>query len=177
MSEPVAPLGNATFAGVAAVREIGPLGMITLRAATGTPGLAAAILSTTGTAVPEQRMILRQGDRWAAWMSPDEVLLVLPRAQVQTALATIATTLGTAHHLAADVSDARSVFRIEGAGADSVIAKLCPVELPRLAQGEIRRTRAAQVACALWRADGGITLVAFRSVARYVFDILANAAR
>ena len=56
MSEPVAPLGNATFAGVAAVREIGPLGMITLRAATGTPGLAAAILSTTGTAVPEQRI-------------------------------------------------------------------------------------------------------------------------
>jgi len=33
------------------------------------------------------------------------------------------------------------------------------------------------VACALWRADGGITLVAFRSVARYVFDVLANAAR
>lgn len=177
MSDPAAPLGNAAATGTATVREIGPLGMISLRAAAGTPGLTEAILAITGTPVPGQRMILRQGDTWAAWMSPDEVLLVLPRADVPAGLASIAATFGAAHHLAADVSDARSVFRIEGAGADAVIARLCPVDLQNLPEGEIRRTRAAQVACALWRADGGITLVAFRSVARYVFDILANAAR
>ena len=177
MSDPAAPLSNATATGTASIREIGPLGMISLRAVNGTPGLVEAILATTGTAVPGQRMILRQDDRLTAWMSPDEILLVLPRADVPGALATIAATLATAHHLAADVSDARSVFRIEGPGADAVIARLCPVDLPRLPGGEIRRTRAAQVPCALWRADGGITLVAFRSVARYVFDILANAAR
>ena len=177
MSDAVAPMGNATATGTATVREIGPLGMISLRAATATPGLSDAILAVSGTSVPGQRMILRQGEHWTAWMSPDEFLLVLPRAEVPAALATIVTTLGSAHHLAADVSDARSVFRIEGAGADAVIARLCPVDLQNLPGGEIRRTRAAQVACALWRADGGITLVAFRSVARYVFDILANAAR
>ena len=177
MSDPAAPLGNACFTGSATIREIGPLGMIALRAAAGTPGLPEAILAISGTPVPGQRMILRQGEHWTAWMSPDEFLLVLPRAEVPAALATIAATLGSAHHLAADVSDARSVFRIEGAGADAVIARLCPVDLPRLPAGEIRRTRAAQVPCALWRADGGITLVAFRSVARYVFDILTNAAR
>ena len=177
MPDPVAPLGNATFTGTATIREIGPLGMVALRAAPGTSGLPEAILAVSGTAVPGQRNILRQADRWTAWMSPDEVLLVLPRAGVQTALSMIATALGTAHHLAVDVSDARSVFRIEGPGADQVIARLCPVDLARLPEGEIRRTRAAQVACALWRADGGITLVAFRSVARYVFDVLANAAR
>ena len=177
MSDPAAPLGNATFAGTANVREIGPLGMVTLRARPGTPGLAEAIHAVTGTPVPDPRGILRQDETWTAWMSPDEYLMVLPRAGVPPALATIAATFAAAHHLAADVSDARSVFRIEGAGADAVIARLCPVDLPRLSDGEIRRTRAAQVACALWRADGGITLVAFRSVARYVFDILANAAR
>lgn len=177
MSEPVSPLGNATFAGKASIREIGPLGLVTLRARPGTPGLAEAILSATGTPVPGQRAALRQGETWTAWMSPDEYLLVLPRAGVPAALTTIAASFGSAHHLAVDVSDARSVFRIEGAAADEVIARLCPVDLPRLVEGEIRRTRVAQVACALWRADGGITLVAFRSVARYVFDILANAAR
>jgi sarcosine oxidase subunit gamma len=177
MSDPVAPLGNATFTGTAAVREIGPLGMITLRAKPDVPGLADAIQAASGSPVPGQRAILRRGDRRAAWMSPDEYLLIMPRAEVADMLGKISATLGTAHHLAADVSDARSVFRIEGAGADAVIARLCPVDLPRLPEGEIRRTRVAQVACALWREDGGITLVAFRSVARYVFDILANAAR
>jgi len=177
MSDPITTLANATARGTASIREAGPLGMITLRAAQDTPGLAAAILATTGTPVPGQRSILRQGDIWTAWMSPDEYLLILPRSDVPAALATIATTFGLAHHLAADVSDARSVFRIEGKGADTVIARLCPVDLQNLAQGEMRRTRVAQVACALWRADGGITLVAFRSVARYVFDVLANAAR
>ncbi|MGQ0567888.1 MAG: sarcosine oxidase subunit gamma [Gemmobacter sp.] len=177
MPDATAPLGNATFTGAATVREIGPLGMISLRAAPDTSALAEAILAVAGTAVPGQRAILFAGGTCAAWMSPDEYLLVLPRADVPAALNRIAAALGAAHHLAVDVSDARSVFRIEGEAADSVIARLCPIDLPRLAEGELRRTRAAQVPCALWRADGGITLVAFRSVARYVFDLLANAAR
>ena len=117
MSDPATPLGNATVKGSATIREIGPLGMISLRAATGTPGLAEAILAVSSTPVPGQRSILRQGDRWAAWMSSDEVLLVLPRLDVPAALATIAATFGTGHHLAVDVSDARSVFRIEGASS------------------------------------------------------------
>jgi sarcosine oxidase subunit gamma len=151
--------------------------MISLRAKAGTPGLGEAVKAACGTALPGERGILRQGECWTAWMSPDEFLLVLPRADVPAALAAVAAALGDAHHLAADLSDARSVFRIEGPAADRVVSSLCPVDLVRLAEGEIRRTRAAQVACALWRSDGGFTLVAFRSVARYVFDILANAAR
>ena len=177
MSDAVAPMGNMTFAGIATVREIGPLGMIALRATVNARGLAAAVHAVTGTALPHQRAILRQGECWTAWMSPDEYLLVLPRADVPAALTKLTAMMGGAHHLAVDVSDARSVFRIEGAGADAVISRLCPVDLQHLPEGEMRRTRAAQVACALWRSDGGITLVAFRSVARYVFDILANAAR
>jgi sarcosine oxidase subunit gamma len=177
MSDPVAPLMNATFSGTATVREIGPLGMVTLRAKPGTAGLAEAIAAASGTGLPGERQILGQGDRWSAWMSPDEYLLVLPRAGVPAALDAIAGAFGQGHHLAVDVSDARSVFRIEGAGADETIARLCPVDIARLPEGEMRRTRAAQVACALWRNEGGITLIAFRSVARYVFDILANAAR
>ncbi len=60
------------------------------------------------------------------------------------------------HHLAADVSDARAVFRIEGAKADQVLAKLCPVDLATLEPGELRRTRAAQVAAAFWRKTAAI---------------------
>ena len=76
------------------------------------------------------------------------------------------------HHLAVDVSDARAVFRIEGPKAAEVLMKLRPVDLPPLAPGELRRTRAAQVACAFWRDDDGYTLVSFRSVAAYVMGLL-----
>jgi sarcosine oxidase subunit gamma len=177
MSDPVAPLGSAAFDGVATVREIGPLGMITLRARPDVTGLAKAVKLATGCALPAQRAILETDGRAAAWMSPDEYLLILPRAEVPKALADLARALKDRHHLAADVSDARAVFSVTGPKADEVIARLAPVDFAVLPEGEMRRTRLAQVACALWRQGGGLTVVTFRSVARYAFDVLVNASR
>jgi sarcosine oxidase, subunit gamma len=177
MSDPVTPLGNAAFEGLATVRETGPLGMITLRARPDAAGLAKAVKLATGCALPAQRAILEKDGCAAAWMSPDEYLLILPRGDVPKALADIAKALKDQHHLAAEVSDARAVFSVTGPNADEVIAKLAPVDLARLPGGEVRRTRLAQVACALWRQKDGFTVVTFRSVARYAFDVLANAAR
>lgn len=180
MSDPVAALGGASFDGIfdgiADIREIGPLGMITLRAK-GIKGLEKAVKAAVGTKLPTLRRIEFADDRACGWMSPDEYLLVLPYDQVTATLALLAKALEGQHHLAVDVSDARAVFRVEGAGADEVIRKLAPVDIDLLPMGELRRTRAAQVPVAFWREGGGITLVAFRSVARYVFDILANSAR
>jgi sarcosine oxidase, subunit gamma len=177
MSEPVSPLGNPVADGFATVREIGPLGMITLRAKAGTPGLDRAVKAAAGTKVPSQRAILTAGDRSAAWMSPDEFLLVMPRDQVPPALDAIVKALAGQHHLAVDVSDARAVFRIEGPQAADVLRKLTPADLGRIEPGEVRRSRLAQIAAAFWAEDGGWTVVTFRSVARYAFDLMANAAR
>ena len=176
MSDPVSALGGVTYDGFAAVREIGPLGMISLRARPDLPGLADAIRTVTGTAVPEQRRIEVAGDCAAGWMSPDEYLLILPYDQTGPAMAAIAVALQGQHHLAVVVSDARAVFRIEGAKAGQVLAKLSPVDLPRMDVGELRRTRAAQVAAAFWRQDDGFTLVCFRSVAPYVMGLLKHSA-
>jgi sarcosine oxidase, subunit gamma len=182
MSEPVTPqvvtpLGGLSAEGIAVVREIGPVGMIMLRVKNGTEGIESAFKSVTGADLPARRAITRHDGRAVAWMSPDEYLLILPRAEVGAALATLSAALEGRHHLAVDVSDARAVFRVEGARADEVVQKLCPVDLQTLAPDEVRRTRAAQVAAALWREGEGITVVTFRSVARYAFDILANAAQ
>lgn len=176
MSDPVSALQGAAFTGFATVRESGPLGMITLRAAPDTPGLPAAIRACTGTDIPGRRQILHAGGKATGWMSPDEYLLILPYAETAAALAAIAETMLDSHHLAVAVSDARAVFRIEGPKADQVIAKLSPVDLAALPPGEVRRTRTAQVAAAFWREDDGFTLICFRSVARYVFDLLATSA-
>ena len=177
MSEPKSALGGAASEGFASIREIGPVGMITLRAKPEAAGLAKAVKAAVGTGLPGVRQIVTEGDRACGWMSPDEYLLVLPYAAVAGALEAIGKAMAGAHHLAVDVSDARAVFRVEGGRADQVLAKLSPVDFATLAPGELRRTRAAQVAAALWREGDGFTVVCFRSVARYVFDLLATGAK
>jgi sarcosine oxidase subunit gamma len=169
------PLGGASFTGYATIRDIGPLGMITLRAKADVAGLAAAIMAATGCAMPAQRQMLRAGDRLAGWMSPDEYLLIMPYGGVPAALDAIASALAGQHHLAVDVSGARAVFAVEGA-AQSVLAKLTPTDFAALAPMELRRTRLAQVAAAFWIEGGAATVVCFASVAQYMFDLLSHAA-
>ena len=61
-----------------------------------------------------------------------------------------------------------------------MVAKLAPVDLApgEFEPGQFRRTRLAQVPAALWMPEEDrIRLVVFRSVARYVFDLLSVAAQ
>lgn len=176
MPDPVSPLMGASYDGFVAVREIGPLGMIMLRAKPGLPGLEAAVRAAVGTGLPAPRRIERADAGACAWMSPDEYLLILPHAGIGAALAALASGLAGQHHLAADVSDARAVFRIEGAKADQVLRKLTPANMDALAAGEVRRSRVAQVAGAFWAEEGGYTLVTFRSVAGYAMGLLRHSA-
>lgn len=175
MANPVAAWGNAQFDGFAKVREIGPLGMISLRAKRDVAGLAEAF-SALGLTLPDPRRVTIAGQKAAGWMSPDEYLLVVPYAEVKAAMDSLAQSLAGQHHLAADVSDARAVFRIEGAKANQVLKKIAPADIDRLAPGELRRTRAAQVAAAFWADGEGYTLVCFRSVAGYVMGLLSHSA-
>jgi len=77
------------------------------------------------------------------------------------------------------VSDARSLFRIDGPQAAQVLARLCPVDLHKdsFGVGDMRRTRLAQVAAAFWRDDMGFEVVCFRSVGDYAHGVLQNAAQ
>lgn len=173
---PKSALQGASFAGYATIRETGPLGMISLRAKADVTGLAEAIKAATGCDLPGPRQILRKGKKSAGWMSPDEYLLMMPIAQAGAALATVQAALAGQHHLAVDISGARAVFTID-AHARSVLAKLSPTDFAALPQGELRRTRLAQVAAAFWLDGEGATVICFASVAQYVFDLLCNAAK
>ena len=181
MTEPVSALGGAAFQGFASVREIGPWGMITLRAKPDVVGLAGVVRRAVGTALPKPRRMEWEGPadsgRGCGWMSPDEYLLILPYAEAAAALEGLNAGLKGQHFLAADVSDARAVFRVEGPKADQVLRKLTPADLDAMEPGELRRSRVAQVAGAFWAADGGYTLVTFRSVAGYAMGILSHAAQ
>jgi sarcosine oxidase subunit gamma len=111
-------------------------------------------------------------------MSPDELLLLCDYAQAPQIAADLASALADEHALVTVVSDARALFTVQGAKADQVLMKLCPVDFATLPEGELRRTRAAQVAAALWRSGPDeISLVCFRSVAGYMMGLLEVASR
>ena len=177
MFDPTSALGGKTFDGFAQIREIGPLGMISLRCDLADKALPALIKSITGTKLPKLRQVESKEGSAAGWMSPDEILLILPYSNVAKALDTIDKKLNGIHHLAVDVSDARAVFRLAGPKATEVLMKLAPVDFAALAPSELRRTRVAQVAAAFWHDGDGYTLVSFRSVAAYVMGLLEHSAQ
>ena len=139
-----------------------------------------AVKKAVGVTMPDTREISMAGDKGLAWMSPDELLLICPYAEVANALETLEKGFGESHALALNVSDARAVFRIKGLHTREVLAKLAPVDLSPQAfgPGMIRRTRLAQVPAAFWMENSETAqLVCFRSVAQYVFDLLKTAAQ
>ncbi|MFN3644145.1 MAG: sarcosine oxidase subunit gamma [Gemmobacter sp.] len=158
------------------ITRAAPQGMMTLKAPLGDPAVAAA-LGTLGLTLPARRRLVRSGARAAAWMAPDELLLLVPEAGA--AMAALAPPLAGTHHLLADVSDARAVFCLAGPGTRGVLARLCPVDFDpgAFGPGDVRRSRAAQVAAAIWAEDvADFRLACFRSVEGYVAALLGRAA-
>jgi len=179
MSDPVTALLNATAEGPVTVAETGPHGMLTLRGKLDDKAIAAAIKKATGVAAPAARKMSAGGDTSVLWFSPDEALVICPRADLKAKQEALTAALGSAHALVADMSDARATFRISGDDAHvrEVMARLCPVDMSTYQVGEVRRTRMAQIAAAVWMPEAGVVqLVCFRSVAQYAFDLLKEAA-
>lgn len=176
----VSALNGATAQGFARVEEMGLQGMITLRGDLASDKVRKAVKDATGQDVPALRTI-NAGDSGAvAWMSPDELLVMVAYDQVNETLAQIEAALAGDHFLAVNVSDARAMFRVtgNGAGAREALAKLCPVDMtPGVFEpGTFRRTRMAQIPAAIWMPDGEtVQIVCFRSVAEYTFNLLRDA--
>ena len=153
-------------------------GMVTLRADLAAAKVRAALKAVLKVEVPAVRRIVRAGASGAAWMSPDEALLFCPAGTAAAVAAALAVRLKGVHHLAADTSDLRAHWVLDGASVREVLAKLSPADIGALEPGEIRRTRLAQVAAALWlETPARAHVLAFRSVADYVDALLAQAAR
>ena len=159
---------------LATISRVEDLGMIQIRADLARAG--DAIAGATRLAIPAQGMTVSDGTRRLGWMSPDELLLVLPRAELAEALAALGDALSTEHALVLDVSDMRVAFRITGPRAGQVLAKLSPAETGAMPPDGLRRSRAAQAACGIWREADGYVLIGFRSIADYLQGILTGAA-
>jgi sarcosine oxidase subunit gamma len=179
MSEAVSVLAGASFAGAVKVSDAGLHGMITLRGDLADEKLAAAVKSVVGLTLPGPRAIKEGQKGDVAWMSPDEVLLMVEYQAADAAVEKLQKALAGTHALAVNVSDARAVFQLTGAGVREVIAKGAPVDMSAdgLKPGEIRRTRIGQLAAAFWLTDETtLTVICFRSVGGHMYQWLCTAA-
>lgn len=173
-------LPGARAEGPVTVEEMGLQGMVTLRADLSVA--ADAVKRVTGADMPGPRAIsVGQGAR-VAWMSPDELLILCDHARADAMVADLTGALEGRHHLAVDVSDTRALFRVSGPAGSlrDTLAKITPADMAAdvLPPGEMRRTRLQQVAGAIWfEGETEARVICFRSVARYVFDLLAMSAK
>ncbi len=180
MSEPVSALNHAAFDGLVEIEECGLQGMIILRGDLSARAVRSAATGATGAKMPGPREVQTNGAKALCWMSPDELLILCDYSFVAQAIEGMNKALNGVHALAVDMSDARTMFRLTGAAARDVMAKLTPADVsPQALQpGQIRRSRLAQVSAAFWLEDDmTFRVVCFRSVARYTFDLLCTAAR
>ena len=174
-------LNGASYQGVVRIEDAGLRGMITVRGDLASTNIKNAATGVTGVDFPGQGEAKCVGETGILWLSPDEIMVLCPWAERNAALTQIRTTLGPAHSLVADVSDARAVFTLSGpdGALRDTLAKLTPANLSpqELPVGRLRRTRLAQIPGAFWFRDTQtVELIVFRSVARYAFDLLSNAA-
>lgn len=180
MSNAVSTLQGKVAAGEVTVREGGLRGMITIRGDLTNSKLKSVCKSLSGFAMPDKGKAASKGDKGIAWMSPDEMLLLVQHGEVADALDKIAKAMKGQHYLAENVSDARTHLTVEGAFSREVIAKLAPADLhpDSFKVGDFRRTRLGQVAAAFWMTDDEtFEVVCFRSVGEYAFDLLAASAK
>lgn len=175
MSEPVLPLGGASYSGLVTVSEHGPVGQVTFRGDLSSEAVKAAIKDVTGLDVPGLREVSVDGDTCVIWMSPDELLLICGYAEAGGLVDALSEKLAGEHVLAVNVSDARAAFRLKGKHVREVLGKLAPVDLDPavFTPGMVRRTRLAQVAAGFWLLDQETAQVfCFRSVSEYMFNLL-----
>ncbi len=179
MSDAMSALSDASFEGDVNVVEAGLRGMLSLRGDLANTKLNLAVRKLTGVNVPPVGKVNLKGKKGAAWMSPDELLILCPYDIAEKNAALIAKALKGTHHLVCNVSDVRATFTLTGVRSREVLAKLAPADLSLTGfeTGQIRRTRLAQVPAAFWiSGPDQFDVVCFRSVAEYVFELLKQAA-
>ena len=176
MSEPVSPLAHLAPAAepepvagpLIDIAETGLRGQITLRGDLGSIEIQNAVRQVMGADVPSA---LSHMDGRVVWMSPDELLLLVPHAEASAHVTALNQALTGVHHMALDVSEARAILRLTGARVGEVLAKGAPCDCSDrgFPVGAARRTHLGGLAVGIWRLDAETwEIMCFRSYAHHL---------
>ena len=177
------PLAHALAPAWLAVslREIPDRGMVDLRGLATDADFMAAVKSVLGVDLPtEPRTSVSWGDVKVLWLSVDQWLILSTRTKMHELLASLRGSLQGIHSLAVDVSDMRTVIRMEGEGCREILMKGTSLDLlsGEYTAGTCRRMRFAEIAALLHVVEDEIfDIYVFRSYSQYAWDFLLATAR
>ena len=163
------------------LREISDRGMIDVRGSASDKKFTGAVKKVLGLDLPKvPRTSVSWGDVKALWLSIDQWLILCSRAKAVELAAALKAELGSVHSLIVDVSDMRTVLRLEGEGVREVLLKGSSLDLlsEDYAPGTVRRMRFAEIAALLHVVEDTVfDVYVFRSYADYAWDFLLATAR
>ncbi len=163
------------------MREITGRSMIDLRGLATDRKFMTAAKAVLGLDLPKSpRTSTSWGDTKALWLSPDQWLILCPNEKAQALTEQLSTALKSIHHLAVNVSDMRSIIRVEGDHARTTVMKGTSIDLTHgdYPPGTIRRMKFAEVGALLHIVEVNvIDIYVFRSYADYAWEFLLKAAR
>lgn len=163
------------------IREIPTRGMIDLRGLINDRKFMSIAKDVLGVDLPKlPRTSNSFGEVKTLWLSPDQWLILCSHSKANTLQAEFSNALTKSHASAVDVSDMRSIIRLEGEGAREVLMKCGSLDFTDddFAPGYVRRMRFAEIAALIHIVETNtIDLYVFRSTAQYAFDFLQKAAR
>lgn len=163
--------------------EITDRGMIDLRGPANDTKFFAAAKKALGVDLPKApRSSASKAKITVLWLSVDQWLVLCPRGETAKLLAKLNGALKGIHSLAVDVSDARTILRLEGDGVREVLMKGTPVDLtlPEYGAGLVRRVQFGEIAALIHIVSEGpdvIELYVFRSYAVFAWDWLKATAK
>lgn len=118
----------------------------------------------------------RSGAVKALWLSPDEWMIVVPRARLVPLLRGLGKALGGIRSQVVDNSGGYTEIIIQGRNASDVISHASVYDLHRLGEGRVVGTTFGTSAVHMYRERDGVSLLVRRSFADYVWRFLVRAA-
>ena len=118
----------------------------------------------------------RSGAVKALWLSPDEWMIVCPRARLLPLLRGLEKALGGIRSQVVDNSGGYTEIVVQGRNAADVISHASVYDLHRLGEGRVVGTTFGKSAVYMYREGNGISLLVRRSFADYVWRFLVRAA-
>jgi sarcosine oxidase, subunit gamma len=163
------------------LREIAGRGMIDVRGLATDRKFMAAVKKVLEIGLPKvPRTSASWGDVKVLWISIDQWLVLCPADKADELAARLQMAMVGIHSLVVNVSDMRTVIRLEGEGCAEVVMKGTSTDLldGTFAPGAVKRMRFAEIAALLHVVEENvIDIYVFRSYAHYAWDFLCKAAR
>jgi sarcosine oxidase, subunit gamma len=157
--------------------EVPLQGYISLRGDPADTAFQDGAASALGLLLPAQPCkFTRTGAVKALWLSPDEWMIVVPRARLMPLLRGLGKALSGVRSQVVDNSGGYTEIIVQGRNASDVISHASVYDLHRLGEGRVVGTTFGKSAVYMYREDDGVCLLVRRSFADYVWRFLVRAA-